>query len=58
MSNTPNPSPLAQEQTRAAGEALARAFSNDPLCVYTRPDPDARIAQFTCQHPASARGSV
>jgi hypothetical protein len=31
----------------AAGEVLARAFFNDPLCVYTQPDLEARMNQFT-----------
>ena len=47
MTSTVDLSPIAQEQIPAAGEALARAFSNAPLCVYTQPDPEARITQFT-----------
>jgi hypothetical protein len=38
---------IADEQIPAAGEVLARAFFNDPLCVYTQPDPEARMSQFT-----------
>ena len=45
MTSTVDLSPIAREQIPAAGEALARAFSNAPLCVYTQPDPEARITQ-------------
>jgi GNAT superfamily N-acetyltransferase len=38
---------IAGGQIHAAGEVLARAFLNDPLCVYTQPDLEARMAQFT-----------
>src|SRR5215813_10829530 len=31
----------------AAGEALAAAFVDDPLCVYIQPDVDARLSQFS-----------
>jgi GNAT superfamily N-acetyltransferase len=38
---------IAEGQILAAGKVLARAFFNDPLCVYTQPDPEARMSQFT-----------
>src|SRR5262245_7492109 len=38
--------PIAEGQIAAAGEMLARAFFNDPLCVYAQPDPAARLSQF------------
>ena len=38
---------IADGQALAAGEVLARAFFNDPLCVYTQPDLEARMSQFT-----------
>ena len=47
MSRTPQIVLIAQEQIFAAGEVLARAFFNDPLCVYTQPDLEARMSQFT-----------
>jgi GNAT superfamily N-acetyltransferase len=47
MSRTPQIALIAQEQILAAGEVLARAFFNDPLCVYTQPDLEARRSQFT-----------
>jgi GNAT superfamily N-acetyltransferase len=47
MSRNPQSVPIADEQIPAAGQVLARAFFNDPLCVYTQPDPDARLSQFT-----------
>jgi ribosomal protein S18 acetylase RimI-like enzyme len=37
---------IAKPHIPAAGEALARAFVDDPLCVYTQPDVAARISQF------------
>jgi len=42
---------------------LARAFLNDPLCVYTQPDREARVNQFTwlfaqLAQEGAARGSV
>jgi hypothetical protein len=47
MSRTPQSVPIAEDQILAAGEVLARAFFNDPLCVYTQPDREARMNQFT-----------
>jgi GNAT superfamily N-acetyltransferase len=47
MSRTPQIVLIAQEQIPTAGEVLARAFFNDPLAVYTQPDPEARMSQFT-----------
>ncbi len=47
MSKIPQIVLLADEQILAAGEVLARAFFNDPLCVYTQPDPEARMSQFS-----------
>ena len=47
MSRTPQSVLIAEEQILAAGEVLARAFCNDPLCVYTQPDREARMSQFT-----------
>ncbi len=47
MSRTPQSALIAEEQILAAGEVLARAFFNDPLCVYTQPDLEARRSQFT-----------
>jgi ribosomal protein S18 acetylase RimI-like enzyme len=38
---------VAEEEIHAAGEVLARAFVNDPLCVYTQPNRQARVIQFT-----------
>ncbi len=46
MSRTPQSALIAEEQILAAGEVLARAFFNDPLCVYTQPDLEARMSQF------------
>jgi GNAT superfamily N-acetyltransferase len=47
VNRTPRIVLIAEEQILAAGGVLARAFSNDPLCVYTQPDPEARMSQFT-----------
>jgi GNAT superfamily N-acetyltransferase len=47
MSRTPRITLSAEAQTLAAGMVLARAFFNDPLCVYTQPDLEARMSQFT-----------
>jgi hypothetical protein len=47
MSRTPKSVLIAEEQILAAGEVLALAFFNDPLCVYTQPDLEARMSQFT-----------
>ena len=47
MSRTPQIIRITGGQILAAGEVLARAFINDPLCVYTQPDPEARMSQFT-----------
>src|SRR5262249_4891937 len=54
---------IAEEQIVAAGEVLADAFVNDPLCVYTQPHRDARMSQFTwlftqLVRAAAAQGSV
>lgn len=38
--------PIAEEQFPTAGDALARAFIDDPLCVYTQPDVAVRLRQF------------
>jgi GNAT superfamily N-acetyltransferase len=46
MNRTLQVSLITEEQIPAAGEMLARAFSDDPLCVYTQPDPGARMSQF------------
>ena len=47
MSRTPQSALITEEQIFAAGEVLARAFFNDPLCMYTQPDLEARMSQFT-----------
>jgi ribosomal protein S18 acetylase RimI-like enzyme len=47
MNRTPDIVLIAEEQILAAGEVLARAFFNDPLCVYAQPDLEARMSQFT-----------
>ncbi len=47
MSSTLQISLIADQRIPAAGEVLARAFFNDPLCVFTQPDPEARMSQFT-----------
>jgi hypothetical protein len=47
MSRAPQTVLIAGGQILAAGEVLARAFFNDPLCVYTQPDLEARMSQFT-----------
>jgi GNAT superfamily N-acetyltransferase len=47
MSGAPTGVLITAEQIRPAGELLAQAFCTDPLNVYTQPDPDARISQFT-----------
>jgi hypothetical protein len=47
MSATPQSILIADEQIVAAGEVLAHAFLNDPLCVFTQPDQEARLSQFT-----------
>jgi ribosomal protein S18 acetylase RimI-like enzyme len=46
MSTTHEIALIAAEQIPSAGEVLARAFIDDPLCVYTQPDPTARISEF------------
>lgn len=46
MSGTPQSVLIADEQILAAGDVLAQAFVNDPLCVYTQPDKGARLSQF------------
>jgi hypothetical protein len=38
---------ITDEHTLAAGEVLATAFFNDPLCIYTQPNLQARRSQFT-----------
>jgi GNAT superfamily N-acetyltransferase len=47
VSSTLQISLIADQQIPSAGEVLARAFFDDPLCVFTQPDPEARISQFT-----------
>jgi len=47
MNRTLQISLIAEAQIPAAGEMLARAFFDDPLCVYTQPDPGARMSQFS-----------
>jgi GNAT superfamily N-acetyltransferase len=47
MNRTPQIVLIADEQIPAAGEVLAQAFFNDPLCVYTQPDLEARMSQFS-----------
>jgi hypothetical protein len=47
MGRAPQIALISEEQTLAAGEVLARAFADDPLCVYTQPDPEARMSLFT-----------
>jgi GNAT superfamily N-acetyltransferase len=37
---------VTERQISAAGEVLAQAFIDDPLCVYTQPDVGARLNQF------------
>jgi len=37
---------VTNRQIHPAGEALAAAFADDPLCVYTQPDVHARLDQF------------
>jgi GNAT superfamily N-acetyltransferase len=49
---------IAEEQIPAAGEVLARAFFDDPLCVYTQPDPSARMTQFTWLFTQFVRAGV
>jgi hypothetical protein len=46
MIRIPQSVPIVDDQLPAAGEVLARAFFNDPLCVYTQPDREARMNQF------------
>jgi ribosomal protein S18 acetylase RimI-like enzyme len=46
MSTTYEITPIAEEQIQSAGEVLARAFIDDPLCVYTEPDAGARLSKF------------
>ena len=46
MHRTFDISPIADQQIPAAGDVLARALFSDPLCVYTQPDPAARLSQF------------
>ena len=46
MSRTPQIVLLAEKQILAAGQVLAQAFFNDPLCVYTEPDLEARMSHF------------
>src|SRR6516165_167204 len=45
MNRTLQISLITEEQIPAAGEMLALAFFDDPLCVYTQPDPGARMSQ-------------
>ena len=47
MSRTPQAVLIADDQIPSAGEVLAQAFFNDPLCVYTQPSRVARMSQFT-----------
>jgi GNAT superfamily N-acetyltransferase len=47
MSRTPQAVLIADDQIPSAGEVLAQAFFNDPLCVYTQPSREARMSQFT-----------
>jgi GNAT superfamily N-acetyltransferase len=47
MSRIPQSILIAQDQIPAAGEVLARAFVNDPLCVYTQHDREVRLSQFS-----------
>jgi GNAT superfamily N-acetyltransferase len=37
---------IPEDQIHAAGEILAQAFFNDPLCLYAEPNPEARIRGF------------
>jgi GNAT superfamily N-acetyltransferase len=37
---------IADDQIPSAGEILAQAFVDDPLCVYTQPSSEARMSQF------------
>src|SRR3974390_158830 len=46
MNRTLQVSLITEEHIRAAGEMLARACSDAPLCVYPQPDPAARMSQF------------
>ena len=46
MNGTLQISLITEEQMPAAGEMLALAFFDDPLCVYTQPDRGARMSQF------------
>src|SRR5262249_3490872 len=46
MIRIPQSVPIGDGQIRAEGGVLARAFLNDPLCVYTQPDREARMNQF------------
>jgi GNAT superfamily N-acetyltransferase len=46
MSRTTQIVLIAEDQIPAAGEVLTQAFFNDPLCVYTQPDLEARVSQF------------
>lgn len=47
MSQTLQSVLITKEHIPSAGEVLARAFFNDPLCVYTQPDLEARMSEFT-----------
>jgi GNAT superfamily N-acetyltransferase len=49
---------VTNRQIRAAGEALAAAFVDDPLCVYTQPDVHARLDQFAWFFAQLVRDSV
>ena len=49
--------PLAQERIEQAGEALTQAFFDDPLCVYTFPDPRERAEKFVHFFTDSVRES-
>ncbi|GHO85732.1 hypothetical protein [Dictyobacter formicarum] len=46
MSKTPEIIVLQKEDTVVAGEILEQAFANDPLNVYTIPDPATRRTLF------------
>jgi hypothetical protein len=58
MVRIPQSVPIGDDQIRAAGEVLARAFVTDPICVYTQPDREARMDQFIWLFTQLARESA
>ncbi|GCE30936.1 N-acetyltransferase [Dictyobacter alpinus] len=57
MSNTPEIIHLKEEQIPAIGKILSQSFFNDPIDVYTLPDPEPRLNLFAWVFEALVRDS-